>query len=72
MKTKLLLSILLLVTIHARSASAQLAEPPSALLISGDGFSFMVQEPPGWMGDTDSARPYGVSGIPRSSPAIWT
>ncbi|HEV7507692.1 MAG TPA: hypothetical protein VGS07_22600 [Thermoanaerobaculia bacterium] len=30
-------------------------------MISGDGFSFMIQEPQGWTGDTDRARQYGVS-----------
>ncbi|MFY9825179.1 MAG: hypothetical protein WAM82_27625 [Thermoanaerobaculia bacterium] len=43
-------------------AAPKAAEPePATLLISGDGFSFMVQEPPGWTGDTDRARQYGVS-----------
>ena len=48
---------------HAFPAAAQKMAPPepSALLISGDGFSFMVQEPPGWTGDTDKVRQYGVS-----------
>jgi hypothetical protein len=58
MKRKLLLSTLLLL-LYVRTGTAQ--EAASALLISGDGFSFMVQEPPGWTGDTDRARTYGVS-----------
>ncbi|HSS79009.1 MAG TPA: hypothetical protein VLV54_19975 [Thermoanaerobaculia bacterium] len=56
-------AILLAVFTGALPGAAQKpAEPEaSALLISGDGFSFMVQEPPGWTGDTDKARTYGVS-----------
>lgn len=58
-----LIAILLALLIHAHPGAAQKAPTPepSALLISGDGFSFMVQEPPGWTGDTDRARQYGVS-----------
>jgi hypothetical protein len=57
------IAALLALCTHARPAAAQkaAAPEPSALLISGDGFSFMVQEPPGWTGDTDKARQYGVS-----------
>ncbi len=65
MNRKLLLSIAILLSLlaHALPGAAQKkAEPPSsALLISGEGFSFMVQEPQGWTGDTDRARQYGVS-----------
>jgi hypothetical protein len=70
MKRKVLVlatAILLALITHARPGAAQKApepnpsEPTSALLISGDGFSFRVQEPPGWTGDTDRARTYGVS-----------
>jgi hypothetical protein len=59
----LVIAILLALCVHARPGIAQkVAEPDtSALLISGDGFSFMVQEPPGWKGDTDRVRQYGVS-----------
>jgi hypothetical protein len=56
-------AILLSLFAHALPGVAQKkAEPQSsALLISGEGFSFMVQEPTGWTGDTDRARQYGVS-----------
>ena len=63
----LAIAILLALLTHALPGAAQKAAEPnpseatSALLISGDGFSFMVQEPPGWTGDTDRARQYGVS-----------
>jgi hypothetical protein len=59
----LAIAILLALCAHDRRAAAQKAAGPesSALLISGDGFSFMVQEPPGWTGDTDRVRRYGVS-----------
>src|ERR1700712_5843070 len=59
----LAIAILLSLFAHALPGAAQKkAEPQgSALLISGEGFSFMVQEPPGWTGDTDRARQYGVS-----------
>lgn len=63
----LVIAILLSLFAHALPGAAQKAVPKktepqsSALLISGDGFSFMVQEPPGWTGDTDRARQYGVS-----------
>jgi len=65
MNRKLLLATAILLSLfaHALPGTAQKkAEPESsALLISGEGFSFMVQEPPGWKGDTDRARQYGVS-----------
>src|SRR5258706_8076291 len=59
----LLTAILLALSTGALPSAAQKPAAPesSALLISGDGFSFMVQEPPGWTGDTDRARTYGVS-----------
>jgi hypothetical protein len=62
-KSLLVAAILLSLFTHALPGAAQKkAEPQSsALLISGEGFSFMVQEPPGWKGDTDRARQYGVS-----------
>jgi hypothetical protein len=63
LNTILVIAILLALITNILPGAAQKPTEPeaSALLISGDGFSFMVQEPPGWTGDTDRARTYGVS-----------
>ena len=64
MKRKSLLMIAILAQLAAAARGAAPKKPePTALLISGEGFSFMVQEPPGWTGDTDRARQYGVSAV---------
>ena len=54
--------LLVLCVFNARGQSPD-TTGMNSLIVYGDGFSFSVYEPDGWMGDTDSAASYGGSNI---------